>query len=56
MSKESQLNGALQSRGEVRSQLTQALAGRILLVDGAMGTMIQRRGLSEADFRGNRFR
>ena len=56
MSEESQLNGALQSRGEVRSQLTQALAGRILLVDGAMGTMIQRRGLSEADFRGNRFR
>ncbi len=56
MSEESQLNGALQSGGEVRSQLTQALAGRILLVDGAMGTMIQRRGLSEADFRGNRFR
>ena len=56
MSEESQLNGVLQSSGEVRSQLTQALAGRILLMDGAMGTMIQRCGLSEADFRGNRFR
>ncbi|HEV8325149.1 MAG TPA: methionine synthase [Myxococcota bacterium] len=29
---------------------------RLLVLDGAMGTMIQRRGLSEADFRGERFR
>ncbi len=28
---------------------------RILLLDGAMGTMIQRRGLAEADYRGERF-
>ena len=28
---------------------------RILILDGAMGTMIQRRGLTEADFRGERF-
>lgn len=28
---------------------------RILVLDGAMGTMIQRLGLSEADFRGSRF-
>ncbi len=28
---------------------------RVLVLDGAMGTMIQRRGLSEADFRGERF-
>jgi len=28
---------------------------RILVLDGAMGTMIQRRGLTEADFRGARF-
>ncbi|MBM3820131.1 MAG: methionine synthase, partial [Acidimicrobiia bacterium] len=32
------------------------LASRILLLDGAMGTMIQRHALSEADFRGDRFR
>ncbi|GIX30545.1 MAG: methionine synthase [Porticoccaceae bacterium] len=28
---------------------------RILILDGAMGTMIQRQGLGEADFRGERF-
>ncbi|MDE6037529.1 MAG: homocysteine S-methyltransferase family protein, partial [Duncaniella sp.] len=28
---------------------------RILILDGAMGTMIQRRGLTEKDFRGERF-
>ena len=32
------------------------LAARILLLDGAMGTMIQRYGLTEDDFRGERFR
>ena len=31
------------------------LADRILVLDGAMGTMIQRRGLSEADLRSERF-
>ncbi|MFN8065379.1 MAG: methionine synthase [Vicinamibacterales bacterium] len=31
------------------------LARRILVLDGAMGTMIQRHGLTEADFRGDRF-
>src|SRR3979411_168746 len=29
---------------------------RIVLLDGAMGTMIQRRKLSELDYRGKRFR
>ncbi|MGE0463363.1 MAG: methionine synthase [Vicinamibacterales bacterium] len=33
-----------------------ALAQRILVLDGAMGTMVQRLGLTEADFRGDRFR
>lgn len=28
---------------------------RILILDGAMGTMIQRYGLQEADYRGSRF-
>src|SRR5262245_60400776 len=40
----------------VLQQLHDILARRILLLDGAMGTMIQRRGLTEADFRGDRFR
>jgi 5-methyltetrahydrofolate--homocysteine methyltransferase len=31
------------------------LAKRILVIDGAMGTMIQRHKLSEADYRGERF-
>ncbi|MSO62683.1 MAG: methionine synthase [Acidobacteria bacterium] len=35
--------------------LEQLLAKRILVLDGAMGTMVQRRQLSEADFRGARF-
>ncbi len=32
------------------------LASRILVLDGAMGTMVQRRQLTEADFRGERFK
>jgi len=36
-------------------QLLTALQERVLVIDGAMGTMIQRRGLTEADFRGQRF-
>jgi len=35
--------------------LEQALRERILVIDGAMGTMIQRHGLDEADYRGERF-
>lgn len=35
--------------------LQDALARRILIIDGAMGTMIQREGLEEADYRGARF-
>jgi 5-methyltetrahydrofolate--homocysteine methyltransferase len=37
------------------AELDKALANRILVLDGAMGTMIQRRQLIEADFRGTRF-
>ena len=37
-----------------RTALEQAAAERILVLDGAMGTMIQRRKLGEADFRGER--
>ncbi|RMH94927.1 5-methyltetrahydrofolate--homocysteine methyltransferase [Lysobacter pythonis] len=36
--------------------LLAALESRILILDGAMGTMIQRHDLTEADYRGERFR
>lgn len=36
--------------------LREELQQRILVIDGAMGTMIQRYQLSEADFRGERFK
>ncbi len=36
-------------------QFRLALKQRILILDGAMGTMIQRRKLEEADYRGERF-
>ena len=35
--------------------LLDALRERILIIDGAMGTMIQRHGLQEDDYRGERF-
>src|SRR5512145_551420 len=38
------------------SELPALLARRILIIDGAMGTMIQRHKLGEADFRGERFK
>ncbi|TVQ91236.1 MAG: 5-methyltetrahydrofolate--homocysteine methyltransferase [Chromatiaceae bacterium] len=38
------------------SRLTALLQKRILILDGAMGTMIQRHKLSEADYRGERFK
>jgi len=37
------------------SALENALSQRILILDGAMGTMIQSHGLEEADYRGERF-
>ena len=40
---------------EVRATLDAALAERILVLDGAMATMVQPLGLEEADFRGPRF-
>jgi len=42
--------------GSVRARLAQLLSDRILVLDGAMGTMVQQYALSEADFRGERFR
>ena len=34
------------------ANLKQALKDRILIIDGAMGSMIQSYGLEEADYRG----
>jgi 5-methyltetrahydrofolate--homocysteine methyltransferase len=40
---------------DILTQLTEAAQQRILIIDGAMGTMIQQYHLSEKDFRGTRF-
>ena len=40
----------------VRTRLVDILTRRILILDGAMGTFVQQRGLGEADYRGDRFR
>ena len=39
----------------MNQELTELLRERIVLLDGAMGTMIQARGLTEADYRGTEF-
>lgn len=39
-----------------REQLTDILNRRIMIIDGAMGTMIQRYKLQESDYRGERFK
>ena len=44
------------TRPSVRAQLERLLARRILVLDGAMGSLIQGYKLEEADFRGERFR
>ena len=38
------------------AQLPELLKQRIVIIDGAMGTMIQRYKLQEADYRGERFK
>ncbi len=44
------------TRSGTTAQLEALLAERILVIDGATGTMIQRLKLAEADYRGERFR
>ncbi|MBY6242561.1 methionine synthase [Methylosinus sp. Sm6] len=41
---------------KILATLEQAASERILVLDGAMGTMIQRHKFTESDFRGERFR
>jgi len=43
------------SNTETASKLLHALEQRILLLDGAMGTMIQRHNLKDSDYHGERF-
>src|SRR5580658_1763001 len=40
----------------VSTTIREALNDRILVIDGAMGTMIQRHKLEEKDYRGERFK
>ncbi|HSA31327.1 MAG TPA: methionine synthase [Candidatus Omnitrophota bacterium] len=40
----------------IEQQLKRLLQRRILIIDGAMGTVIQRYGLTEEDYRGQRFK
>lgn len=48
---------SIETTHHIRTQaLQEALSQRILVLDGAMGTMIQGYKLKEADFRGERFR
>ncbi len=42
-------------RPDATAELAAAMRQRVLVIDGAMGTMIQRHGPSEADYRGERF-
>jgi len=44
-----------QAQRTARARLDDLMARRILIMDGAMGTMIQRHELGEADYRGERF-
>ncbi|CAN7946980.1 unnamed protein product, partial [Ixodes hexagonus] len=43
------------TRAERTSLLLRTLERRIMIIDGAMGTMIQKLGLDEAAFRGTEF-
>ena len=43
-------------RPDATDELTSAMRERILVLDGAMGTMVQRHGLEEAHYRGDRFK
>ena len=43
-------------KSNTETLLDRLLSERILVLDGAMGTMIQRHLLGEADFRGERFK
>ena len=41
---------------KIWDKITDAAQSRILILDGAMGTMLQKQNLQEEDFRGERFK
>lgn len=43
-------------RQEIFDEITNTLKQRIMILDGAMGTMIQKHQLEEEDFRGDEFK
>src|ERR1700748_797243 len=47
---------SLKKREEHMKSILDVLQERILIIDGAMGTMIQRHKLEEKDYRGERFK
>ncbi|MDQ1726914.1 MAG: 5-methyltetrahydrofolate--homocysteine methyltransferase, partial [Frankiaceae bacterium] len=51
----SSLSLSAQHRPDATDALTGLLSSRVLILDGAMGTMIQRNSFSEAEYRGERF-
>ena len=55
-----ELTGTAQARGNTTTDAKEALeallARRVVVLDGAMGTRIQTHELTEADFRGERFK
>ena len=53
-----QISSSVKKRydGKIDAHVKEILKDRILVLDGAMGTMIQRYNLTEEDFRGNRFK
>lgn len=45
-----------EAAGKIWPQIEQAIKERVLMLDGAMGTMLQKQKLVEADFRGAQFK
>src|SRR5712691_1691757 len=50
------LRGPLPATNSVRDRLDELFRQRIVIFDGSVGVLIQRRGLTEEDFRGERFK
>ena len=40
----------------MKNKIQEAIKNKILVLDGAMGTMVQRLNLEESDFRGEEFK
>src|SRR5436309_3157169 len=47
--------GIASNRRDVATEITKLAEERILVLDGAWGVLLQNRGLTESDFRGERF-